>query len=60
MRPSIVAEAVRALVAGREPEHRVLTQPGWWQRPSCLAFEPYDLDAAFEAQTRELCGNAAE
>lgn len=32
-RPTAIANVVRALTAGRAPEHPVLAQPGWWQRP---------------------------
>jgi dTDP-4-dehydrorhamnose reductase len=38
-RPSIVTEAVRALNAGHEPEHRVLGRPGWWQRPERIRYK---------------------
>jgi dTDP-4-dehydrorhamnose reductase len=59
-RPSIVAEAVRSLAAGREPEHRVLARAGWWQRPERLTYAPYDPSASIGLPSRELCGDAAE
>jgi dTDP-4-dehydrorhamnose reductase len=41
-RPTIVTEAVQALAAGYEPEHRVLGRPGWWQRPARLRYAPFE------------------
>ncbi|HEU4533989.1 MAG TPA: family 1 glycosylhydrolase [Polyangiaceae bacterium] len=57
-RAGLVAETVRSLAAGREPEHRVLAQPGWWQRPARLLYEPFVPSAGRPAH--EVFGNAAE
>ena len=35
-----LAEAVRALAAGRRPDGPALRQPGWWRRPDRLAYPP--------------------
>jgi dTDP-4-dehydrorhamnose reductase len=59
VRPGIVTEAVRALAAGVEPEHRVLAEPGWWQRPSRVLYEAF-APAEPRPASRELCFDAAE
>ena len=35
-RPTALANAVKALASGREPQHPVLEGPGWWDRPERL------------------------
>ncbi len=52
-RPGIVTEAVRALAAGREPEHRVLGRPGWWQRPDRLRYGAAGAAAPASPQAAE-------
>lgn len=42
-RPTALAHAVRALAAGRRPDHPVLAGPGWWKR---LATTPMAEEAA--------------
>ena len=37
-----LAEAVRALAAGRRPDGPALRQPGWWRRPDRLAYPPVE------------------
>ena len=39
-----LAEAVRALAAGRQPNGPALRQPGWWRRPDRLAYPPVESD----------------
>lgn len=38
-RETALAKLARELAAGREPEHPVLAQPGWWRRPERLCFQ---------------------
>ncbi|HEU4407812.1 MAG TPA: family 1 glycosylhydrolase [Polyangiaceae bacterium] len=58
-RPSIVADAVRSLAQGYEPENRILGRPGWWQRPGRLVYRGADAREAAPA-TRESYPRAAE
>jgi dTDP-4-dehydrorhamnose reductase len=39
-RETPLAEAVRALAAGRRPAHPALGQPGWWRRPDRFVYPP--------------------
>ena len=40
-RPTAITWAMRELSAGREPQHPVLDEPGWWRRPTTrLGHEP--------------------
>jgi dTDP-4-dehydrorhamnose reductase len=49
-RPGIVAEAVRALAAGRAPP--TPAQPGWWQRPERLLYQAFTPPPPCEAFPR--------
>jgi len=35
-RPTAIAQMLRGLAAGREPNHPLLDVPGWWRRPERL------------------------
>ncbi|HEU4410733.1 MAG TPA: family 1 glycosylhydrolase [Polyangiaceae bacterium] len=59
VRPTPVAEVLRSLAAGREPEHPALAEPGWWQQPGRLLYEPFG-HAPPRPATRDLCAEAAE
>ena len=37
-RATAIAELIRGLAAGKEPDHPVLAVPGWWRRPQRLLF----------------------
>jgi dTDP-4-dehydrorhamnose reductase len=50
-RATALAGMLRALTAGREPEHPVLTAPGWWRRPDRLWYEPSDVSTGGPGDT---------
>ena len=39
-RPTAIAVAIRALAAGREPDHPALAGPGWWRRSDRFSYGP--------------------
>ena len=39
-RPTAIAQMLRDLAAGREPNHPLLDAPGWWRRPERLFYPP--------------------
>jgi dTDP-4-dehydrorhamnose reductase len=39
-RPTALAWLMRTLAAGHEPDHPVLTSPGWWRRPERFFYRP--------------------
>lgn len=39
-RPTALAELIRILASGHEPDHPVLAVPGWWRRPERFFYPP--------------------
>ena len=39
-RPTALAQMLRDLAAGRQPNHPLLDVPGWWRRPDCMFYPP--------------------
>jgi dTDP-4-dehydrorhamnose reductase len=44
-RETALARMARDLAAGKDPEHPVLSAPGWWRRPARLLFQAESLRA---------------
>ncbi len=45
-RPTAIARLLRQLAAGKEPDHPVLSSPGWWKRPDRFFCRPVRLAEA--------------
>ncbi|HEY0385548.1 MAG TPA: sugar nucleotide-binding protein, partial [Pyrinomonadaceae bacterium] len=48
-RPTAIANLVRDLAAGREPDHPLLDSPGWWHRFDRLCYPPVNHQRAAAA-----------
>ncbi len=45
-RPTAIAQMLKAMAAGREPEHPLLDVPGWWHRSDRLLYSPHSRSAS--------------